>query len=85
MGHTDADYETAMAAISAGVGHVTHLFNAMSPLNHRKPGVVTAVLNTDVTTELIVDTFHIHPGLFKLVNRVKGDKLCFVTDCTKGY
>lgn len=83
MGHTDADYETAMAAINAGVSHVTHLFNAMSPLNHRKPGVVTAVLNSGITTELIVDTFHVHPGLFKLVSKIKGDKLCLITDCLR--
>jgi len=83
MGHTDATYETAVAAVEAGVSHVTHLFNAMSALNHRKPGVVAAALNTDVATELIVDTFHIHPGLFSLIDKIKGDKLCLITDCLR--
>lgn len=83
IGHTDADYETAIAAINAGASHITHLFNAMSPLNHRQPGVVTAALNTDVSTELIADTFHVHPGLYKLINKIKGDKLCLITDCVR--
>ena len=53
MGHTDADYETAVAGVAAGVKHATHLFNAMSSLTHRAPGVVGAALNTDVSCELI--------------------------------
>ncbi|MBE6579891.1 MAG: N-acetylglucosamine-6-phosphate deacetylase [Ruminococcaceae bacterium] len=81
MGHTDADYETAMAATNVGVRHATHLFNAMSPLAHRNPGVVGAALNSDVTVELIVDTFHVNPALYNMVYKLKGDKLCFITDC----
>ena len=61
MGHTSADYETAMKSTEAGVRHATHLFNAMTPLAHRAPGVVTAALNSDVSAELIVDTFHVNP------------------------
>ena len=81
MGHTDADYETAMASTNVGVRHATHLFNAMSPLAHRNPGVVGAALNSDVTVELIVDTFHVNPALYNMVYKLKGDKLCFITDC----
>ena len=81
MGHTDSDYDTAMAATEVGVRHATHLFNAMSPLAHRSAGVVGAAFNSDVTTELIVDTFHVNPALYNLVYRLKGDKLCFITDC----
>lgn len=81
MGHTDADYDTAMAATTVGVRHATHLFNAMTALAHRNPGVVGAALNSDVTTELIVDTFHVNPALYSIVYRMKGDKLCFITDC----
>ena len=55
MGHTSADYKTAVRSTEAGVKHVTHLFNAMTPMAHRAPGVVTAAFNTDVTCELIVD------------------------------
>jgi N-acetylglucosamine-6-phosphate deacetylase len=53
----------------------------MSPLAHRNPGVVGAALNSDVTVELIVDTFHVNPALYNMVYKLKGDKLCFITDC----
>ncbi len=81
MGHTSADYKTAVASTAAGVKHTTHLFNAMTPLTHRAPGVVGAALNTDVTVELIVDTFHVTSDLYDLLWKVKGRKLCFITDC----
>ena len=81
MGHTSADYETAMAGVAAGVKHVTHLFNAMTPLAHRAPGVVTAAMNTDVSCELIVDTLHVSSSLYDLLWKLKGRKLCFITDC----
>lgn len=84
MGHTDATYEQAIKAIQNGVKHVTHLFNAQTALQHRNPGVVGAALSTDVTAELICDTFHIHKGLFSLVAAAKGDKLVLITDCTRG-
>lgn len=81
MGHTSADYETAMAGTKAGVKHVTHLFNAMTPLSHRAPGVVTAAMNADVSCELIVDTFHVDKSLYDLLWKLKGRNLCFITDC----
>ena len=81
MGHTSANYETAMASTKAGVSHATHLFNAMTPLTHRGPGVVGAALNSDVSCELIVDTYHVDPALYEMVYRMKGRKLCFITDC----
>ncbi|MBQ4572459.1 MAG: N-acetylglucosamine-6-phosphate deacetylase [Clostridia bacterium] len=81
MGHTSADYETAMASINAGVKHTTHLFNAMTPLTHREPGVVGAALNGDVSVELIVDTVHVAPSLYNMLWKLKGRKLCFITDC----
>ncbi len=81
MGHTSADYNTAMASTTAGVKHVTHLFNAMTPLAHRAPGVVTAAFNSDVTTEVIVDTFHVNSCFYDLLYKIKGRKLCFITDC----
>lgn len=84
MGHTGATYEQARAAIEAGVRHTTHLFNAMTPLGHREPGVVGAVLGDDrVYTELIADNFHVNPGLFGMVARLKGDHLVLITDCTR--
>lgn len=81
MGHTSADYDTAMASTAAGVKHVTHLFNAMTPLAHRAPGVVTAAFNSDVTCEVIVDTFHVNSCFYDLLYKIKGRKLCFITDC----
>lgn len=81
MGHTSADYNTAMKGVNAGVRHVTHLFNAMTALQHRAPGVVAAALNSDVSCELIVDTFHVDPALYNLLWKIKGRKLCFITDC----
>ena len=84
MGHTGASFEEAEAGIEAGVRHATHLFNAMTPLMHRNPGVVGAALSEEcVSCELIADTFHVNPGLYKLVNRAKGDKLCLITDCMR--
>lgn len=81
MGHTSADYETAMKSTQVGVSHVTHLFNAMTPLAHRAPGVVTAAFNSDVSCELIVDTFHVSTSLYDMLWKLKGRKLCFITDC----
>ena len=83
MGHTGAGYEEAVSAVRDGVGHATHLFNAMTALAHRDPGVVGAALATDVTVELICDTFHIHPGVFSIIAKQKPCKLCLITDCTR--
>lgn len=81
MGHTSADYKTAMASVNAGVKHTTHLFNAMTPLAHRAPGVVGAALNSDASVEVIVDTFHVDASLYNMLWKLKGRKLCFITDC----
>jgi len=83
IGHTDASFEEAMAAIEAGASYITHTFNAMTGLHHRNPGVVGAALTRDVVCELIADTFHVHPGLFALLYRAKGERLVLVTDCTR--
>ena len=84
IGHTDATFEQAMDAFDNGIGHVTHLFNAMTALTHRGPGVVGAALSRDdITTEFIADTFHIDKGLYSLIAKVKKDKLCLITDCMR--
>jgi len=81
IGHTDADYETATAAFEAGARHATHLFNAMAPIHHRRPGPVAATLADDrVYLEIIADGIHIHPALISLVARVAPERLVLVTD-----
>ena len=84
IGHTATDYDVAMASFDAGITHVTHLFNAMTAMTHRAPGVVGAALTSDkVSCELICDTFHIHPALFKMVHKLKGEKFNLITDCMR--
>ncbi len=83
VGHTSADLETALEAVHLGADHFTHTFNAMTPLKHRDPGVVGAALMTDAYTELIADTFHVHPAIFGVMARVKGDRLVLITDCLR--
>ena len=84
LGHTAADYATAKLCFSKGCNHVTHLFNAQTGLLHRDPGVVGAALTSpEVYTEMICDTFHIHPGVFQLVADCKKDKLVLITDCMR--
>ncbi len=83
IGHTDATYEEAVAAMHAGADHVTHTFNAQTGLLHRKPGVVGAALTENVYTELIPDTFHVHPAIFRLMTAAKGDHLVLITDCLR--
>ena len=83
IGHSNADYDLAKKAIEAGASHITHLFNAQTGLNHRKPGIVGAALTSDVFTELIADTFHVHQSLFSMLYNLKRDLLVLVTDCTR--
>lgn len=86
LGHTGATYEVALAAIAAGACHATHLFNRMSPLGHRAPGVPGAVLTSPgVAAEVICDGFHVHPALVRLALTAKGvGKLMAITDGTAG-
>lgn len=81
-GHTNADYETVRAAIDHGLSGFTHIFNAMSPLMNRAPGVVGAALEDDRTIAgIIVDGHHLHPATVRIALRAKGpDRLMLVTD-----
>ncbi len=83
IGHTDADYDTAVRGLEAGADHFTHLFNAMTGLNHRNPGVVGSALTKGGWCELIADTFHVHPELYPLLQRCAGERLVLITDCTR--
>lgn len=84
VGHTNADYACTAAAFKNGARNVTHLFNAMTPFSHREVGVIGAALeNDDVSCELIADTFHVSTPLYKIVDKLKGDKLVLITDCMR--
>lgn len=82
LGHTNADYKTAQQAIDAGASGFTHLFNAMSPLQGREPGVVgAALLNNHTSCGLIVDGFHVDYASCKLAIQAKPQgKVFLVTD-----
>jgi N-acetylglucosamine-6-phosphate deacetylase len=73
MGHTDATYEQARAAIARGVRHAVHVYNAMRPFSHRDSGVIGAVLTTpDVTAELIADGVHVEEAAMRILLQAKG-------------
>jgi N-acetylglucosamine-6-phosphate deacetylase len=81
IGHTDADYATTKLAFDAGARHATHLFNAMAPLHHRRPGPIAAALGDErVSLEIIADGVHIHPALIALVATLAPERLVLVTD-----
>lgn len=80
-GHSDATYDEAQRAITAGLSGFTHLFNAMSPLHHRNPGAVGAAFDSDTYCGLIVDDVHLHPAVVRLAIHAKGtDRIMLVTD-----
>ena len=83
IGHTNATFREAMDAIDLGASRTTHTFNAMTPLQHREPGVVGAALASDVYTELIADTFHVDKGLYPLMRKAKGERLVLITDSVR--
>ena len=81
IAHTDADYEAACRVFDAGARHVTHLFNAMPSLHHRKPGVIGAAAEREnVVAELICDGLHIHPSVIRLAFRLFPERLCIISD-----
>ena len=82
IGHTDASYEQAREAISWGITHATHCFNAMRPLHHREPGALGAIVEaTTVRGELIADGVHVHPSVMRiLIGALGADRTIVVTD-----
>ncbi|MGE0130710.1 MAG: N-acetylglucosamine-6-phosphate deacetylase [Blastocatellales bacterium] len=84
VGHSEADYDTALAAIEAGATRATHLFNAMSGVHHRKPGLASAVLNEPgICAEMICDGVHVNPRMVSLAWKAKGrDAMALITDAT---
>ena len=86
LGHSGADFECSVAAIDAGARHATHLFNRMTPITHRAPGLAGAVLSHEaITAELICDGFHVHPAMCRLAIAAKTvDGVMAITDGTAG-
>ncbi|MCP5062032.1 MAG: N-acetylglucosamine-6-phosphate deacetylase, partial [Ignavibacteriae bacterium] len=82
IGHSTASYEVVDSAIDNGVAHITHMFNAMKPINHRDPGVATAAfLRDELKVQLIADTYHVHPATMGLLIKSKTPKgVILITD-----
>jgi N-acetylglucosamine-6-phosphate deacetylase len=86
LGHSGATYEQAVAGIRAGARHATHLFNRMTPLGHRAPGLAGAVLEHDeVAAEIICDGVHVHPAAIRIAVAAKSPAgVLAITDGTAG-
>lgn len=80
-GHTKATYEETIEGIKCGISHATHLFNAMTGFQHREPGVVGAIFDTDITTEAICDGIHIaYPSIRVSLKQKTTDNMILITD-----
>ncbi len=84
-GHSDATYEEMLAARQSGLSRVAHLFNGMSPFNHRAPGVAGAALDqTGLAAEIVLDGIHVHPAAARIAFHAMGiERLMLVTDATQ--
>ena len=84
IGHTTADYDTAMRAIEAGADCLTHTFNAMPPLHHRNPGVIGAAIDGNIYAQVICDGVHLHKSVVKALYRIFGKKMILISDAVRG-
>ncbi|OQA21864.1 MAG: N-acetylglucosamine-6-phosphate deacetylase [Actinobacteria bacterium ADurb.Bin346] len=84
-GHTNATFEQIEAAVKLGLRHITHTFNAMTGLHHRKPGAAGAALTfKELTVELIADGIHVHPAVMRLiVNAKEKENVVLITDAIR--
>ena len=80
LGHTTADYDTAMAGFAAGATHATHLYNGMPSFLHRAPGVIGAAFDAGASVELICDGLHIHPAVIRATYQMFGGRLNLISD-----
>ena len=81
VAHSTADYVTAGCAFSLGASHVTHLYNGMSPFNHREPGIIGAAFDSEAYVEIISDGVHVHPVIVRAVFELFGDdRVCLISD-----
>lgn len=82
LGHSDATFDQAVAAVDAGANIFVHTYNGMSGLHHREPGMVGAAMSTDAISELICDGHHVNPNAANILMNAKGrDKIALITDC----
>lgn len=82
LGHSDASFDQAVAAVDAGANIFVHTYNGMSGLHHREPGMVGAAMSTDAISELICDGHHVNPNAANILMNAKGrDKIALITDC----
>lgn len=86
LAHTDADYETALAAFRAGADHLVHMYNAMPSFRHRAPGVIGAAFDSPhVMCEIICDGVHIHPSAIRAAFRLMGEeRMILISDSMRG-
>lgn len=81
LGHTAADYDTCKKALDAGACHVTHLYNAMNPLEHRAPGLIAAASEDEnCVAELICDGIHVHASMIKVAFKLFPDRIALISD-----
>ncbi|HEV8660183.1 MAG TPA: N-acetylglucosamine-6-phosphate deacetylase [Thermoanaerobaculia bacterium] len=84
IGHTGAMFADAVAALEWGASHFTHLFNAMTGMHHREPGVVGAALESvNATAELIADGVHVHPAVLRIACTAMPNRIALVTDAIR--
>ena len=84
IAHTDANYEEADAVLAAGATHLTHLYNAMPSIHHRKPGVIGAGSEREnVIAELICDGEHVHPSSVRMAFKLFPGRICLVSDALR--
>ena len=84
IAHTDANYEEADAVLEAGATHLTHLYNAMPPIHHRKPGVIGAGSEREnVIAELICDGEHVHGSSVRMAFKLFPGRICLVSDALR--
>ncbi|MCR5323318.1 MAG: N-acetylglucosamine-6-phosphate deacetylase [Lachnospiraceae bacterium] len=80
VGHSDCDYDTAMKAFKAGADHVTHLYNAMNGLHHRKPGIPGAAADANAWVELICDGLHVHESVIRQAFKAYPGRIVLISD-----
>lgn len=80
LGHSAADYDTAIRAFAAGASHVTHMFNGMNGIHHRDPGIIGAAFDSGASVELICDGLHIQPSVISMAESLFTGRISLISD-----